>query len=158
MTYYFFAPYYEVIVALGLVLLALAAPEHFRARNTGTILYICWTALGTSIILINKLIWHDHVRNIAPIWCDISQSINLSPSWFISNRPRPAGKFLIGFFVSIGASFVVINRRLYKISCISSVVTPAQKRRQLITDLLIGLGIPFLIMCTRKSLLPYIIS
>ena len=74
---YFYSPYYEVALAFALVLLALAAPSHFSSRNTGTILYICWVFLGTLITLINKLIWSDNVRNIAPVWCDISQSLRV---------------------------------------------------------------------------------
>jgi pheromone a factor receptor len=77
---YFYSPAYEIVIVFGLLLLALSAPSHFRARNTGTILYICWTALGNLLALINKLIWHDHVRNIAPVWCDICESIR-SPFW-----------------------------------------------------------------------------
>ena len=71
--YYFFSPYYEVVVVIGLVLLALVAPSQFTARNTGTILYICWVFLGNLIVLINKLVWPDHALNIAPVLCDISQ-------------------------------------------------------------------------------------
>ncbi len=74
---YFYSPYYEVALAIALVLLALAAPSHFSRRNTGTILYICWVFLGNLIVLINKLVWPDHVRNLAPVWCDISESCRL---------------------------------------------------------------------------------
>ena len=71
--YYFFSPYYEVALVLALVLLVLVAPSQFTARNTGTILYIGWVFLGNLITLINKLVWNDHARNVAPVWCDISQ-------------------------------------------------------------------------------------
>jgi hypothetical protein len=70
---YFYSPWHEIVMGLGLVLLALAAPSHFSARNTGTILFICWVFTANLIVLINRIIWHDHVRNIAPIWCDICQ-------------------------------------------------------------------------------------
>ena len=72
MVFYFWSPYFEVALVLALVLFALTAPSHFSARNTGTILFICWGFLANLIILINKLVWSDHARNIAPIWCDIS--------------------------------------------------------------------------------------
>ena len=78
MGYYFHSPYHEIAMAFALVLLALAAPSHFGARNTGTILYICWVFLANLIFLINRIVWHDHVLNIAPIWCDISQSCLLA--------------------------------------------------------------------------------
>jgi len=68
---YFNSPYHEIVVALGLVLLAMAAPSHIKARNTGTMLYIFWVFLANLLVLINRIIWNDHVRNIAPVWCDI---------------------------------------------------------------------------------------
>jgi hypothetical protein len=71
---YFYSPYHEIFTAIALVLLALAAPSHLRARNTGTMLYICWV-FGNLFILINRIIWHDHIRNIAPAWCDISSVV-----------------------------------------------------------------------------------
>jgi len=69
-----YSPWPEIVIAFGLVLLALAAPLHFRTRNTSTILYICWVFTAKLIVLINRIIWHDHVRSSAPIWCDICQS------------------------------------------------------------------------------------
>ena len=48
--------------------------RHIRAQNTGTILYTCQVFTANSIALINRIIWHDHFRNIAPIWCGICQS------------------------------------------------------------------------------------
>ena len=70
--YYYFSPYYEVALALALVLLALVAPSQFTARNTGNILFIGWVFFGNLITLINKLVWSDHAHNVAPLWCDIS--------------------------------------------------------------------------------------
>ena len=71
---YFYSPYHEIALGLALVLITISAPPHFRARNTGTILYIFWIFTTNLIFLINRIIWHDHVRNVAPIWCDISES------------------------------------------------------------------------------------
>ena len=71
---YFWSPYLEIAIVIGLILLAISAPSHFRARNTGTVLLICWAFTGNLVILVNKLIWHDHARNIAPLWCDICES------------------------------------------------------------------------------------
>lgn len=47
--------------------------------------------------------------------------------------------------VAITACSLCINRRLYKIATKTTVmVTPAEKRRAIIVDLLIGFGIPIL--------------
>ena len=56
---------------LSLVLLALPAPWHIRANNSGTILYIFWSFLGNLVYLINTVIWSGNIRNPSPIWCDI---------------------------------------------------------------------------------------
>ena len=145
--YYFFSPYYEVALVLALVLLALAAPSQFTARNTGTILYICWVFLGNLISLINKLVWPDHARNIAPVLCDISQcfffacfhACSFVRSFADRHPPRrtshPAPHhlavyFRIGFHFAIEAVCIVINRRLFMLCRISPVIaTPAQVSR-----------------------------
>ena len=134
---YFYSPYYEVALVFALVLLVLAAPLHFSTRNTGTILYICWVFLANLITLINKLIWPDHVRNVAPALCDISQSFGLLfllvrslTSVLPCHGVRLAQHFLAGLHFSIGAVSIVINRRLFKVSRMSSGInlTPAQVR------------------------------
>lgn len=57
----------------------------------------------------------------------------------------------IGLNVAIPACSLCINRRLYKISTAKAVmVTRSEKRRAVIVDLLIGLGIPLLQMVTRE--------
>lgn len=51
--------------------------------------------------------------------------------------------------VAIPACSLCINRRLYKIATTKAVmVTPAEKRRGIIVDLLIGVGIPILQVVT----------
>jgi len=62
----------------------------------------------------------------APVYCDIATRIQL------------------GLNVAISACSLCINRRLYKIATTKGVITDAEKRRGVIVDLLIGLGIPIL--------------
>jgi pheromone a factor receptor len=70
------------------------------------------------------------------VWCDIS------------------AKFMIGTSVAIPACSLCINRRLYHIASVSSVTkTRAQKRRDIMTDLAIGVGIPVL-----EMILQYIVQ
>jgi pheromone a factor receptor len=58
--------------------------------------------------------------------------------------------------VAIPACSLCINRRLYKIATIKAVmVTRSEKRRGVIIDLLIGLGIPLLQMITREYRQPF---
>jgi len=57
--------------------------------------------------------------------------------------------------VAIPACSLCINRRLYKIATTKAVmVTPAEKRRGVIIDLLIGLGIPILQILARTYTYP----
>ena len=53
--------------------------------------------------------------------------------------------------VALPACSLCINRRLYKIATMKAVVfTTSEKRRAIIYDLLIGIGIPILRIVCRK--------
>ena len=53
-------------------------PTCALARYIGCILYAMWIFLLCSTSFVNNLLWRDHARNIAPIWCDIcTLNINL---------------------------------------------------------------------------------
>lgn len=78
---------------------------------------------------INSVVWMNDAINRAPVWCDISARI------------------IIGLNVAIPAASLCINRRLYHISSANTVtITKAEKRRAIMVDLAIGLGIPILEM------------
>lgn len=111
-------------------------PWHLEAWNTGTCLYMIWTGLACLIQFINSIVWRSNVINWAPVWCDITT------------------KFMIGTSVAIPACSLCINRRLYHIASVSSVTkSRAQKRRDILTDLGIGIGIPVL-----QMILQYIVQ
>ncbi|KAJ6615985.1 GPCR fungal pheromone mating factor, partial [Mycena sp. CBHHK59/15] len=80
--------------------------------------------------LINSIVWHNNITDWAPVWCDISTRIT------------------IGVSVAIPAASLCINRRLYKIAACQtpSVTKAASKRRALMVDCAIGVGIPVLQM------------
>ncbi|THH02030.1 hypothetical protein EW026_g757 [Hermanssonia centrifuga] len=102
---------------------------HLEAWNVGCVLYIGWTAATCLINFVNGVIWRDNAINWAPVWCDITIRI----TWGASQ--------------GILAASLVINRRLFKIASTSSVsITRAEKRRAILSDLGIGLGIPVLHM------------
>lgn len=104
-------------------------PWHLQAWNSGTCLFMMWTAAGSLNLFINSIVWHQNAIDWAPVWCDISTRI------------------IVGVSVGIPASSLCINRRLYKIaSCQTASITRAQKKRAVMVDLAIGLGIPFLQM------------
>jgi pheromone a factor receptor len=46
---------------------------HITACNTGTCMYMIWTALGCLISFINSILWRGNVLDKAPIYCDIGK-------------------------------------------------------------------------------------
>jgi len=120
---------FSMFAFTGFVLVSIPFPWHLEAWNTGTCLYMAWAALGCLNAFINSVVWNNNAINWAPVWCDISS------------------RFMIGLSVGIPAASLCINRRLYHIASIKSVtVSKAEKRRAILVDLAIGLGIPLLQM------------
>jgi len=117
---------------LSFILVSIPLPWHLEAWNTGTCLYIIWTATGSLILCINAIIWDGNTVNWAPVWCDIS------------------AKFITGLSVAIPAASLCINRRLYNIASIRSAsFTRSDRRRATQIDLAIGVGIPVLVMALQ---------
>ncbi|KAJ1300850.1 hypothetical protein OPQ81_002490 [Rhizoctonia solani] len=122
-------PPFPAVCALALVLLLLALPTHMRARNSGTLLYIGWSFFATLFIFVNSLVWSGNISDPAPVWCDIS------------------AKIAIAWSVGLPAASLCINRRLYQITHPKYAYSDGNtKRRTVIFDLSIGLGLPVLVM------------
>ncbi|KAF8647127.1 hypothetical protein AX16_006958 [Volvariella volvacea WC 439] len=120
---------FSVLSFLSFVLVLIPLPWHLEAWNTGTCLYIFWTALGCITYFVNSIIWDGNAINWAPVWCDI------------------VTKFHVGMSMGIPASLLCITRRLYHIACVKTVTTTRKcRRRDIQIDLAIGLGIPILMM------------
>ncbi|KAI9509916.1 pheromone A receptor-domain-containing protein [Russula earlei] len=118
---------YTAFSFVGFLMCAIPFYWHLEAWNTGTCLYMAWTGLACLIQCINSIVWNNNMINRAPVYCDI------------------ATRFQVAMNVAIPAASLCINRRLYKIATVKAVmITRAEKRRAIITDLLIGLGIPLL--------------
>ncbi|KZT28900.1 pheromone receptor Rcb3 B43 [Neolentinus lepideus HHB14362 ss-1] len=121
---------------IGFILVLVPFYWHREAWNTGTCLYMGWTAVQLLNFFINSVVWNNNAINWAPIWCDISIRI------------------FIGSSVAILAASLCINRRLYHISKVQAViVTKQEKQRTVLVDLIIGLGIPIL-----QMILSYIVQ
>ncbi|KAF8890816.1 pheromone B alpha 1 receptor [Gymnopilus junonius] len=113
----------------GFLMCTIPLPWHLEAWNTGTCLYMVWTGLACLNQFINSIVWNRNAINWSPAWCDISS------------------RFIVGSAIAIPAASLCINRRLYHISSVRSVtITKAEKRRDIMIDLMIGLGLPFLEM------------
>jgi len=127
---------FSIFSFIGFVLVCIPFPWHLEAWNTGTCLYMASTALACLNGFINSIVWNKNVTNWAPVWCDISS------------------RYIIGVSVAIPAASLCINRRLYLITTVQSVTkSKAEKHRDVMVDLAIGLGIPIL-----EMILQYIVQ
>jgi len=125
---------FSTFAFVGLLLASIPLPWHLEAWNTGTCLYMAWTAVGCLNQFINSIVWSGNAINWAPIWCDISSRI------------------IIGLNVAIPACSLAINRRLYYIATCNTVMkSKAEKRRDVMVDLAIGIGIPFVQMILQYT-------
>ncbi|KAH9484589.1 Pheromone B alpha 3 receptor [Psilocybe cubensis] len=116
---------FSTFTFIGFLMCMVTFPLQLEAWNSGTCVFMVWAALGCLNQFINSIVWNHNYVNRAPIWCDIST------------------KFMIGLNVAMPAAALCIARRLYHISTLQSItVTRAAKRRHVIVDLLIGLGLP----------------
>lgn len=122
-------PSFPTFCALGAVLMLLPLPWHLKARNSGTLIHVGWTFSACVVFFINSIIWAGNVDDIAPVWCDI------------------ASRFVIALSVGLPASSLCIQRRLYRVATTKGVsILRDNARKHLITDLLIGIGLPMLIV------------
>ncbi|KAE9383748.1 pheromone receptor [Gymnopus androsaceus JB14] len=120
---------FSMFAFLGFILSMIPLPWHLEAWNTGTCLFMIWTGLACLNQFINSVVWTGNVINWAPVWCDIST------------------RFMIGSAVAIPCASLCINRRLYYIATANAVTaTRADKRRAIMVDLAISIGIPVLEM------------
>ncbi|KAF8468718.1 STE3-like pheromone receptor [Russula ochroleuca] len=118
---------YTVFSFIGFVLCAIPFYWHFKAWNTGTCLFMIWAGLGCLMQCINSIVWNGNMINRVPVYCDISSRIQIAQN------------------VAIPACSLCINRRLYKVATAKVMMpTDAEKRRAVIQDLMIGVGLPIL--------------
>ncbi|KAL1742319.1 pheromone B alpha 2 receptor [Schizophyllum fasciatum] len=110
-------PAFPIFAFLGIVCCMVPLPWHLQSWNSGTCFLMIWTAVACLNMFINAVVWKDHSRNVAPVWCEISIRITLGAS------------------VAIPASSLCIVRRLYTI---------AKKFRAVMVDALICVLFPIL--------------
>ncbi|KDQ50788.1 hypothetical protein JAAARDRAFT_211492 [Jaapia argillacea MUCL 33604] len=114
---------------VAFVLVLIPSFWQFEAWNVGVCCYILWTASQILNLFINSIIWDHNTINWAPVWCDISTRI-----W-------------IGATIGIPTASLCINRRLYHVSrAKGDLGSSHEKRRVIITDLSLCVGIPLLEM------------
>jgi pheromone a factor receptor len=127
---------FSALSFIGFVMCAIPFYWHLEAWSTGTCLYMFWAGLGCLLESINSMVWNKNMILRAPIYCDFVARIQAAQN------------------VAIPAASLCINRRLYKIATIKAVtITRSEKRRGIVIDLLICIGLPVLQMISQ-----YVIS
>ncbi|KAJ6589756.1 pheromone A receptor-domain-containing protein [Mycena capillaripes] len=118
---------FSIFAFVGFLCSSIPLPWHLEAWNTGTCLYMIWTALACLVFFVDSIVWNQNTIDWSPAWCDLSTH------------------FLNGFNLAIPACSLCINRRLYQIASVRSVTkTRSEKRKAILIDLAIGLGLPLL--------------
>jgi hypothetical protein len=72
-------PEIPVGAAIAALLILIPLPSQIRARNVALIVLIIDNFIINIILIVNSLLWAGHARDIAPVWCDISQSDSVFP-------------------------------------------------------------------------------
>ncbi|KAL0570227.1 a-factor receptor [Marasmius crinis-equi] len=131
-------PFFPILAFITFILVLIPLPWHLQQWNAGTCLFMFWSAIVCLIEFVNSLIWHGNVRNVAPVWCDISSQI------------------IIASNAGIAAATVCISRRLYMITALRGFYsTKAERSRALGKDLSISIGIPILVCVLHFIVQPY---
>ena len=137
---------------------------NYSAWNIDTHLFLAWVGPECLILGINSIIWNHNTVNWAPVWCDISQFFFICfKQWRFSPLLGHviAARFNIGISIAVPAAILCINRRLYMlVSPISIIPSKADKNRELIIDLAIGIGLPIIVMvlCLSSYLSLYLLG
>jgi len=126
-------PWSQILYSLSIAAVLIPAPAHFKSGNPGVILLACWILASQTILLANSIIWRGNINDNIPYYCDLTTAILAVAS------------------TGYAASVLCITRQLHNLSKAQAVIiTKSQKRKGLIIDLCIGLGIPILVAGGRK--------
>jgi len=120
---------FTVFAFVSFFLCLIKFPIRFHAWNVGIHLYLAWVGLNCLFLGINSIIWNHNTINWAPVWCDITTRFNF------------------GISIAIPAILLCINRRLYLLASPTTIIpSQADKNREVIIDLVIGIGLPIMVM------------
>ena len=136
------------------VMFILSLSKIYPAWNVGVHVYLAWVGLGCLFLGINSIMWNHNTVNWAPVWCDISQFffLGLINDDFTGAYLVIAIRFNDAMSTAIPAAILCIDRRLYMLaSPITTVPSQADKKREVIIDLVIGIGLPIIVMALGIS-------
>ncbi|KZV62273.1 fungal pheromone STE3G-protein-coupled receptor [Peniophora sp. CONT] len=102
-----------------------------QAWNIGVLLLGGWVMVRTFFRGVEGIVWRNSTKDLAPVWCDISTHLVIG-----------------SLFGGQPACSLIITRQLHRVTQLYSPerLTRKEKRRELLLNLLIGVGLPFLII------------
>jgi len=120
---------FTIFTGTGFFLSLIPLYWHLDAANVGTCMYMIWAAIACLVHFVGAIVWNGNAVNWAPVWCDITTRLQ------------------VGFTIAWPACGLCISRRLYFIATTTTVTsTRADKRREMLVDFAIALGIPLVQM------------
>ncbi|KLO14101.1 fungal pheromone STE3G-protein-coupled receptor [Schizopora paradoxa] len=127
---------------IGFVLSVLPLLSHRRMQswNIGIWMYAFWIGSMNFSNFVKTIIWHDNYEIVIPVWCDL------------------VTKLQTGTAIGVPACTMVLALHLFNISRMRAVFSTDEakkRRRSLIFDLSITLGLPVIIMALWIIVQPY---
>ncbi|VDC06350.1 unnamed protein product [Peniophora sp. CBMAI 1063] len=117
-------------VAAFLTMLTFLTAQLRESWNVGVCMLSAWVFVCTLSTGVQTVVWRDNAdTSIAPAFCDIATRIQ------------------VGTLAAMPACTLVITRSLHRIVSYQTVVfnDPHERRRELILDLILGLGLPIIL-------------
>lgn len=114
-------PAVPILSIIGVALLLLVLPGFWKTRNVALLSYISVCIYLNLKAFIDSLIWRNSIKNIAPIYCDISMS-RVSANFKALILPTTAGLLTLQANIFIPAAIVCISRFIWLISTSSPYV------------------------------------
>ncbi|KLO14127.1 fungal pheromone STE3G-protein-coupled receptor [Schizopora paradoxa] len=129
---------------IGFVLSVIPLASHlsFSSWNTGIWMYAIWIGTMNITYFVDTIVWHDNVDIVIPVWCDIVTKLQL------------------GAAIGVPACTLVLCIHLFKITqmralTVTSTTSKVQRRRVLLFDLLLTIGLPICVMGSCIVVQPY---
>lgn len=145
----------------------------YRPWNTGVFMFAVYVFLQSLVVGVNAIVWSDNVRDVAPVWCDISEQYRfiyrpLLWRWTVSIAHLYLRRgFHTCLLVSDHSALVqhrsspkLIDRyeeparglfiKVMSVDCIRDL--KMQKRNEVLIEFLLCLGLPLLITGLCKLL------
>lgn len=142
-------PELPIFSFLAAVLVLVPLPWHWQARNTATLSIITWLFVADVIFGVNSLIWAGNVKDITPIWCDISE---LLAAFYVipSVNPFSGSKITVGASYALPLATLCICKHLEAVSSSRNVSFNYTYRRQRIFfEIIMCFGLPATFMALR---------